>query len=103
MNFNYMNSTIDTGESTYAVFLVSNRTEETLNDSFEFTVNWDYDGKTIYENAPVLYNPEESGVLTPDSASIIFLVLPEDKVELVNSMIDNSKMNLSVSNFTYLE
>lgn len=103
MNLNYMDSIMDAGDRVYAVFLVSNRTKESLTQSFEFTVNWVYDGTVIYENAAVLYNPDESGILLPNSGSIIFLEIPQDKVELVNSMTENSKMTLSVSNFAYVE
>lgn len=103
LNLNYMDSTIDDGTNVYGVFLVSNRTEETLNQSFEFAVNWSYDGTVIYDKGKILYTPVEYGILTPNSAAIIFLPIPSDKVDFIDTMLDNDKMVLTLSDFSYVE
>lgn len=103
LSLNYMDSTIDDGTNVYGVFLVSNRTEKTLDKPFEFAISWFYDGTVIYDKGKILYSPVEYGVLTPNSAAIIFLPLPSDKVEFIGSMVDNSKMVLMLSDFAFKE
>lgn len=103
LNLNYMDSTIDDGTNVYGIFLVSNRTEEVLDKSFEFTISWSYDGTVIYDKGKILYAPIEYGVLTPNSAAIIFLPIPSDKVEFIDAMLDNDKMVLTLSDFSYVE
>ncbi|MGQ7463029.1 hypothetical protein ACTGZQ_11110 [Streptococcus suis] len=103
LNLNYLDSTIDDGETVYGVFLISNKTQEVLDKAFEFSISWSYDGTIIYDNSKILYEPLKYGVLTPYSASIIFLPLPSDKVEFIGEMVDSSKMVLSLSDFAILE
>lgn len=103
ISLNYADATNSDGTTTYALFLVTNRTADRIEQNFDFTVNWSYDGTVIYENQKVLYEPDEYGVLEPDTTAIIFLPLPAESVDVVKNMTDNSKISLSISDLAYVE
>lgn len=102
ISLNYADATNSDGTTTYALFLVTNRTDDTINQNFEFTVNWSYDGTVIYENQKVLYDPTECGILEPNTTAIIFIPLPDGTVETVANMTDNSKVVLTMSDLAYV-
>lgn len=103
ISLNYADATNSDGTTTYALFLVTNKTTDTIEQNFSFTVNWSYDGTVIYENQKVLYEPDEYGVLEPNTTAIIFLPLPADSVDIVENMTDNSKVALAISDLAYVE
>ena len=103
ISLNYADATNSDGTNTYALFLVTNRTDDTINQNFEFTVNWSYDGTVIYEDQKVLYEPAEYGVLEPNTTAIMFLPLPDGTVETVENMTDNSKVVLTMTDLAYVE
>ncbi len=102
ISLNYADATNSDGTTTYALFLVTNRTGDTINQNFEFTVNWSYDGTVIYENQKVLYEPTEYGILEPNTTAVIFLPLPDGTVETVENMTDSSKIVLTMSDLAYV-
>lgn len=103
ISLNYADATNSDGTTTYALFLVTNRTDDTINQNFEFTVNWSYDGTVVYEDQKVLYEPTEYGILEPNTTAIIFLPLPDGTVETVENMTDSSKIVLTMSDLAYVE
>lgn len=103
ISLNYADATNSDGATTYALFLVTNRTPDKIAQNFDFTVNWAYDDTVIYENQKVLYEPDEYGVLDPNTTAIVFLPLPDEHVDVVKNMTDISRITLTISDLAYVE
>lgn len=103
ISLNYADATHTDSSQTYALFLVTNRTADTIDRRFQFTINWAYEDAVVYKDQKVLYEPTKFGVLQPNTTAIMFLPIPTDLVHAVENMTDNSKVTLSISDLKYVE
>ena len=93
----YSGSTYTFNEQEYAVFMILNKTDTDINHDAKFKISWSYAGQQIYENELVEYKISESGELPTQSATIFLLPLTTEQKSIVTKIVDERKMNLSIS------
>ena len=81
----------------YAVFMLVNKTTTNLDRDATFKISWSYAGQQIYQNELVEYKISESGELPTQSATIFLLPLTTEQKSIVTKIVDERKMNLSIS------
>lgn len=93
----YSGSTYTFNEQEYAVFIILNKTDTDINHDAKFKISWSYAGQQIYQNELVEYKISESGELPTQSATIFLLPLTTEQKSIVTKIVDERKMNLSIS------
>jgi len=93
----YSGSTYTFNEQEYAVFMILNKTDTDINHDAKFKISWSYAGQQIYQNELVEYKISESGELPTQSATIFLLPLTTEQKSIVTKIVDERKMNLSIS------
>lgn len=93
----YSGSTYTFNEQEYAVFMILNKTDTDINHDAKFKISWSYAGQQIYQNELVEYKISESGELPTQSATILLLPLTTEQKSIVTKIVDERKMNLSIS------
>ena len=93
----YTGSTYTLDQQEYVVLMLVNKTTTNIDHDAEFKLNWSYDGQSIYQNQLVEYSISESGTLPTQSATIFLLPLTKEQQSIVESIIDGTKMSLSMS------
>jgi len=93
----YSGSTYTFNEQEYAVFIILNKTDTDINHDANFKISWSYAGQQIYQNELVEYKISESGELPTQSATIFLLPLTTEQKSIVTKIVDERKMNLSIS------
>ena len=93
----YSGSTYTFNEQEYAVFIILNKTDTDINHDAKFKISWGYAGQQIYQNELVEYKISESGELPTQSATIFLLPLTTEQKSIVTKIVDERKMNLSIS------
>ena len=86
-----------------AALMLVNKTDVDIKKDLEFSLSWSYDGKTIFENQKISYTIKDSGELPSYTTTLILLPLNSEKLEIVDSMSDPSKMALSMSDVKSVE
>lgn len=93
----YTGSTYTVEQQEYAVFMLVNKTATNIDHDAEFKLNWSYDGQSIYQNQLVEYRISENGKLPTQSATIFLLPLTKEQQSIVESITDETKMSLSIT------
>jgi putative lipoprotein len=93
----YSGSTYTFNEQEYAVFMILNKTDTDINHDAKFKISWSYAGQQIYQNELVEYKISENGELPTQSATIFLLPLTTEQNSIVTKIVDERKMNLSIS------
>lgn len=93
----YSGSTYTFNEQEYAVFIILNKTDTDINHDAKFKISWSYAGQQIYQNELVEYKISESGELPTQSATIFLFPLTTEQKSIVTKIVDERKMNLSIS------
>ena len=93
----YSGSTYTFNEQEYAVFMILNKTDTDINHDAKFKISWSYAGQQIYQNELVEYKISESGELPTQSATIFLLPLTTEQKSIATKIVDERKMNLSIS------
>ena len=93
----YTGNTYTVEQQEYAVFMLVNKTTTNIDHDAEFKLNWSYDGQSIYQNQLVEYSISENGKLPTQSATIFLLPLTKEQQSIVESITDETKMSLSIT------
>ena len=93
----YTGNTYTVEQQEYAVFMLVNKTTTNIDHDAEFKLNWSYDGQPIYQNQLVEYSISENGKLPTQSATIFLLPLTKEQQSIVESITDETKMSLSIT------
>lgn len=93
----YSGSTYTLDQQEYVVFMLVNKTTTNIDHDAEFKLNWSYDGQSIYQNQLVEYSISENGKLPTQSATIFLLPLTKEQQSIVESIKDETKMSLSIT------
>ena len=93
----YTGSTYTLNQQEYVVFMLVNKTRTNIDHDAEFKLNWSYDGQSIYQNQLVEYSVSENGKLPTQSATIFLLPLTKEQESIVESITDETKMSLSIT------
>lgn len=93
----YTGSTYTLNQQEYVVFMLVNKTTTNIDHDAEFKLNWSYDGQSIYQNQLVEYSISENGKLPTQSATIFLLPLTKEQQSIVESITDETKMSLSIT------
>ena len=93
----YTGSTYTLNQQEYVVFMLVNKTTTNIDHDAEFKLNWSYDGQSIYQNQLVEYRISENGKLPTQSATIFLLPLTKEQQSIVESITDETKMSLSIT------
>lgn len=93
----YTGSTYTLNQQEYVVFMLVNKTATNIDHDAEFKLNWSYDGQSIYQNQLVEYRISENGKLPTQSATIFLLPLTKKQQSIVESITDETKMSLSIT------
>ena len=93
----YTGNTYTVEQQEYAVFMLVNKTTTNIDHDAEFKLNWSYDGQSIYQNQLVEYRISENGKLPTQSATIFLLPLTKEQQSIVESITDETKMSLSIT------
>ena len=89
--------TFSLNQQEYAVFLLINKAGFQIDKDFEFSLNWKYDGQFIYQNQRIGYKISDSGVLPDQSATILTLPISREQKQIVETMKQEEKMSLEMS------
>lgn len=97
LSINYTGATFSSNQQEYAVFLLINKAGFQIDKDFEFSLNWKYDGQFIYQNQRIGYKISDSGVLPDQSATILTLPISSEQKQIVETMTQEEKMTLEMS------
>ena len=97
LSINYTGATFSSNQQEYAVFLLINKAGFQIDKDFEFSFNWKYDGQFIYQNQRIGYKISDSGALPDQSATILTLPISSEQKQIVETMTQEEKMSLEIS------
>ena len=97
LSINYTGATFSSNQQEYAVFLLINKAGFQIDKDFEFSLSWKYDGQFIYQNQRIGYKISDSGVLPDQSATILTLPISSEQKQIVETMTQEEKMSLEMS------
>ena len=97
LSINYTGATFSSNQQEYAVFLLINKAGFQIDKDFDFSLNWKYDGQFIYQNQRIGYKISDSGALPDQSATILILPISSEQKQIVESMTQEEKMSLEMS------
>ena len=97
LSINYTGATFSSNQQEYAVFLLINKAGFQIDKDFEFSLSWKYDGQFIYQNQRIGYKISDSGVLPDQSATILTLPISSEQKQIVETMTQEEKMTLEMS------
>lgn len=97
LSINYTGATFSSNQQEYAVFLLINKAGFKIDKDFEFSLSWKYNGQFIYQHQRIGYKISDSGVLPDQSATILTLPISSDQKEIVETMTQEEKMSLEMS------
>ena len=97
LSINYTGATFSSNQQEYAVFLLINKAGFQIDKDFEFSLSWKYDGQFIYQNQRIGYKISDSGTLPDQSATILTLPISSEQKQIVESMTQEEKMSLEMS------
>ena len=97
LSINFTGATFSSNQQEYAVFLLINKAGFQIDKDFEFSLNWKYDGQFIYQNQWIGYKISDSGVLPDQSATILTLPISSEQKQIVETMTQEEKMSLEIS------
>ena len=97
LSINYTGATFSSNQQEYAVFLLINKAGFQIDKDFDFSLNWKYDGQFIYQNQRIGYKISDSGVLPDQSATILTLPISSEQKQIVETMTQEEKMSLEMS------
>lgn len=97
LSINYTGATFSSNQQEYAVFLLINKAGFQIDKDFEFSLSWKYDGQLIYQNQRIGYKISDSGALPDQSATILTLPIFSEQKQIVESMTQEEKMSLEMS------
>ena len=97
LSINFTGSTFSSNQQEYAVFLLINKAGFQIDKDFEFSLNWKYDGQFIYQNQRIGYKISDSGALPDQSATILTLPISSEQKQIVETMTQEEKMSLEIS------
>ena len=97
LSINYTGATFSSNQQEYAVFLLINKAGFQIDKDFDFSLNWKYDGQFIYQNQRIGYKISDSGVLPDQSATILTLPISSEQKQIVETMTQEGKMTLEMS------
>ena len=97
LSINYTGATFSSNQQEYAVFLLINKAGFQIDKDFDFSLNWKYDGQFIYQNQRIGYKISDSGVLPDQSATILTLPISSEQKQIVETMTQEEKMTLEMS------
>lgn len=97
LSINFTGATFSSNQQEYAVFLLINKAGFQIDKDFEFSLNWKYDGQFIYQNKRIGYKISDSGALPDQSATILTLPISSDQKQIVETMTQEEKMSLEIS------
>ena len=93
----YSGSTYTFNEQEYAVFIILNKTDTDINHDAKFKISWSYDGHSIYQDQVVQYSLSNNPKLPTQSATLLLLPLTSEQSSIVETMDDETKMSLSIT------
>ena len=97
LSINYTGATFSSNQQEYAVFLLINKAGFQIDKDFDFSLNWKYDGQFIYQNQRIGYKISDSGALPDQSATILTLPISSEQKQIVETMTQEEKMSLEIS------
>ena len=97
LSVNYTGATFSSNQQEYAVFLLINKAGLQIDKDFEFSLSWKYDGQFIYQHQRIGYKISDSGTLPDQSATILTLPISSEQKQIVESMTQEEKMSLEMS------
>ena len=97
LSINYTGATFSSNQQEYAVFLLINKAGFQIDKDFDFSLNWKYDGQFIYQNQRIGYKISDSGALPDQSATILTLPISSEQKQIVETMTQEEKMTLEMS------
>ena len=97
LSINYTGATFSSNQQEYAVFLLINKAGFQIDKDFEFSLSWKYDGQFIYQHQRIGYKISDSGTLPDQSATILTLPISSEQKQIVESMTQEEKMSLEMS------
>ena len=97
LSINYTGATFSSNQQEYAVFLLINKAGFQIDKDFEFSLSWKYDGQFIYQDQRIGYKISDSGTLPDQSATILTLPISSEQKQIVESMTQEEKMSLEMS------
>ena len=97
LSINYTGATFSSNQQEYAVFLLINKAGFKIDKDFEFSLSWKYNGQFIYQHQRIGYKISDSGVLPDQSATILTLPISSDQKQIVETMTQEEKMSLEMS------
>ena len=97
LSINYTGATFSSNQQEYAVFLLINKAGFQIDKDFEFSLSWKYDGQFIYQHQRIGYKISDSGALPDRSATILTLPISSEQKQIVESMTQEEKMSLEMS------
>ena len=97
LSINYTGATFSSNQQEYAVFLLINKAGFQIDKDFEFSLSWKYDGQFIYQHQRIGYKISDSGVLPDQSATILTLPISSEQKQIVETMTQEEKMSLEIS------
>ena len=97
LSINYTGATFSSNQQEYAVFLLINKAGFQIDKDFEFSLSWKYDGQFIYQDQRIGYKISDSGVLPDQSATILTLPISSEQKQIVETMTQEEKMTLEMS------
>ena len=97
LSINYTGATFSSNQQEYAVFLLINKAGFQIDKDFDFSLNWKYEGQFIYQNQRIGYKISDSGVLPDQSATILTLPISSEQKQIVETMTQEEKMTLEMS------
>ena len=97
LSINYTGATFSSNQQEYAVFLLINKAGFQIDKDFDFSLNWKYDGQLIYQHQRIGYKISDSGVLPDQSATILTLPISSEQKQIVETMTQEEKMSLEIS------
>ena len=97
LSINFTGATFSSNQQEYAVFLLINKAGFQIDKDFEFSLNWKYDGQFIYQNKRIGYKISDSGALPDQSATILTLPISSEQKQIVETMTQEEKMSLEIS------
>ena len=97
LSINYTGATFSSNQQEYAVFLLINKAGLQIDKDFEFSLSWKYDGQFIYQHQRIGYKISDSGTLPDQSATILTLPISSEQKQIVESMTQEEKMSLEMS------
>ena len=97
LSINYTGATFSSNQQEYAVFLLINKAGFQIDKDFDFSLSWKYDGQFIYQHQRIGYKISDSGVLPDQSATILTLPISSEQKQIVETMTQEEKMTLEMS------